>query len=179
MSLSLLVKKILLPLKWRPERKATFTNMVMSVVKYGNVQHHALARGLKTLSFKAKLERIRRFFAKQVIDEKVFAYAMVFNTFNRIPKMHLILDRTNWKYGQTNINILALTARIGKITFTLFWRLMPHQGCSDLKTRQELLEQFKETFGLDCIQSLTADREFIGKEWLTYLCDNKVPFFSV
>ena len=25
--------------------------------------------------------------------------------------MHLILDRTNWKYGHTNINILALTAR--------------------------------------------------------------------
>ena len=104
MSLSSFVNKILLPLKWRPERKATFTNMVMSVVKY-DVQHQALARGLKTLSFKAKLERIRRFFAKQVTLEKVFAYAMVFNTFNRIPKMHLILDRTNWKYGQTNINI--------------------------------------------------------------------------
>jgi len=111
MSLSSFVNKILLPLKWRPERKATLTHMVMNLVKYGHVQHHALARGLQTLSFKAKRERIRRFFAKQVIDEKVLADAMVFNTFHRIPKMHLILDRTNWKYGQTNINILALTAR--------------------------------------------------------------------
>ena len=71
-----------MPLKWRPERKATLTNMVMNLVKYGNVQHHALARGLQTLLFKAKRERIRRFFAKHLIDEKVFADAMVFNTFN-------------------------------------------------------------------------------------------------
>ena len=55
-----------MPLKWRPERKATLTHMVMNLVKYGHVQHHALARGLQTLSFKAKRERIRRFFAKQV-----------------------------------------------------------------------------------------------------------------
>jgi hypothetical protein len=54
--------------------------------------------GLSTPKFKSKLECIRRFFAKQVIDKKVFTYAMIFNTFNLIPKMHLILDRTNWKY---------------------------------------------------------------------------------
>ena len=85
MSLSSFVNKILLPLKWRPERKATLTHMVMNLVKYGNIQHHALARGLQTLSFKAKRERISRFFAKQVIDEKVFAYAMVYN---RPPAKH-------------------------------------------------------------------------------------------
>ena len=40
-----------------------------------------------------------------------------------------------------------------------------------------MLEKFKKTFGLQVIRSFTADREFIGEEWLRYLYDNKIPFF--
>jgi hypothetical protein len=55
--------------------------------------------------------------------------------------------------------------------------MIPHQGCSDAHARQELLEAFKNTFGFEKIGSFTADREFVGKEWLDYLCHNNIPFF--
>lgn len=39
------------------------------------------------------------------------------------------------------------------------------------------MELFHRTFSFDKILSFTADREFIGKDWLGYLCENRIPFF--
>lgn len=90
--------------------------------------------------------------------------------------MHIIIDRTNWKFGYQNINYLVLAVRVGNLTFPLFWVLLDHQGNSDTDARIALLTQFKKTFGLSCVASLTADREFIGQDWFLYLLDHKIPF---
>jgi len=92
--------------------------------------------------------------------------------------MDLILDRTNWKFGKKDINFLVLAAKVGSVTFPLFFSLLDHQGCSDFEQRQTLLEKFRKTFGFQFIRSFTADREFIGKEWIQYLCDHDIPFLS-
>ncbi len=88
-----------------------------------------------------------------------------------------MLDRTNWKFGKQDINYLVLAGRVGNITFPLFWSMLDHQGNSDTQARIDILNQFKEGFGLNKILSFSADREFIGKDWMHYLCDNKIPFF--
>jgi hypothetical protein len=164
---------------WRQERACTFSSLVIGLVSQNNVQHHALSHGLDTKgSLKAKLERIRRFFANQEIDYKQIAKAIVQHIFGKIPKMHLILDRTNWKFGSEDINYLVLAARVGRVTFPLFWTLLDHGGCSDYDHRRDLLEQFRVTFGFDYILSFTADREFIGQEWIDYLCTHNIPFLS-
>ena len=152
----------------------------MVLIDQGNVQHHALATPLKTEgTLKSKLEGAsRRFFSKQVIDYDAFALQMVTRVFKEIPMMDLILDRTNWKFGKKDINFLVLAAKVGSVTFPLFFSLLYHQGCSDFEQRQTLLEKFRKTFGFQFIRSFTADREFIGKEWIQYLCDHDIPFLS-
>ncbi|CAO4835066.1 MAG: hypothetical protein FADNKDHG_01550 [Holosporales bacterium] len=90
--------------------------------------------------------------------------------------MHLILDRTNWKFGKQDINYLVLAVRIDNIVFPLFWTMIDHQGNSEQQNRIELLNQFKEVFGLKNVESLSADREFIGKDWIAFLLKNNVPF---
>jgi hypothetical protein len=102
---------------------------------------------------------------------------LISSVWDHVPKMHLLLDRTNWKFGAQDINYLVLAARIGKITFPLFWILLDHQGNSDTQARIDLLNRFKEAFGFDKILSFSADREFIGNDWLNYLTANKIPFF--
>lgn len=162
---------------WRKERGLTFASLVIGLLHQNNVQHHALSLGLTTPgTLKSKLEKIRRFFAHQPFDYQHIAKQIVLCTFGKIPKMHLILDRTNWKFGSSNINYLVLTARVGKITFPLLWSMLDHSGCSDYQQRRDLLEQFRSVFGFNCIQSFTADREFIGKDWMGYLCDHNIPF---
>ena len=67
---------------------------------------------------------------------------------------------------EQDITYLVLAARVEKITFSLFWTLLDHQGNSDTQACIDILEKFKEAFGLDKILSFSADRELIGKEWL-------------
>ena len=164
---------------WRQERCRTFASLVIGLIHQNNVQHHALSQGFITPgTLKSKLEKIRRFFAYQTFDYQHIAMQIVLNTYGKIPKMHLILDRTNWKFGSQDINYLVLAARVGKVTFPLFWSMLDHQGCSDYQQRRDLLDQFRVTFGFECVLFFTADREFIGKEWINYLCNHDIPFLS-
>jgi transposase len=117
------------------------------------------------------------FLKEQEIPEIPFAKALISSIWSQTPKMHLILDRTNWKFGSQDINYLVLAVRVGKVVFPLFWTLLDHQGNSDTKARMDILNKFKEAFGLDKILSFSADREFIGKEWISYLLDHNISFF--
>lgn len=60
---------------WHPSRCDTFASFVMSLIDQGNVQHHALIKCLlvEQSSIKARLERVRRFFAYQEFDYELFA----------------------------------------------------------------------------------------------------------
>jgi hypothetical protein len=87
-----------------------------------------------------------------------------------------MLDRTNWKLGSQDINYLVLAARVGKITFPLFWIMLDHKGNSDTERRIEILDLFKQAFGFDKILSFSADREFIGCDWFEHLTGNNIPF---
>ena len=122
MNLITFVTNLTQNLCWHPQRSLTFAHIVSGLFDQGNVQHHALIPTFEAsvATIKSKLERLRRFFAGQIIDYEAFAKNLVFQTFKGIPQMHLILDRTNWKYGKSDINYLVLAARVGKVTFPLF-----------------------------------------------------------
>ena len=72
----------------------------------------------------------------------------------RIPKPStgfvLAMDRTNWQFGRKEINFLAIAIIAGKVSIPIIWKVLP---AKDIKV-------------------LTMDREFVGKEWLSWL-DNK------
>lgn len=177
MTPQILIQKITECFKWRKERRETFTGLVIGLIDQGNVHHHAMSRGLQTRgSLSSKQERIRRFFAYQTIDSSCLAKALIQMVCQDIPKMDLLLDRTNWMFGKQSINCLVLAVRIGSMTFPLFWSLLPHSGCSDFAQRKELLDRFQATFGFQCIRSFAADREFIGGQWMQYLFDHQIPF---
>lgn len=55
--------------------------------------------------------------------------------------MLLVLDRTNWKLGQQDINILLLSVRWQTFNFPLVWTLLPHSGNSNMATRIALVER--------------------------------------
>ena len=41
----------------------------------------------------------------------------------------------------------------------------------------DLIQKFVDVFGADRIQSLMADREFVGQKWLCFLYDQAIPFY--
>jgi hypothetical protein len=81
----------------------------------------------------------------------------------------LALDRTNWQRGETDINLLTLAVIVGKTAVPLLWCELSHPGNSDTAQRIALVAQFVLLFGKASIRFLTADREFVGADWLAWL----------
>lgn len=54
---------------------------------------------------------------------------------------------------------------------------MAKRGNSNTQERKDLIERFVRFFGLERIKCLTADREFIGKEWFEYLSNKGIIFY--
>jgi hypothetical protein len=81
----------------------------------------------------------------------------------------LCLDRTNWMFGKTPINLLVLAVAYKGLAIPLFWIALPKQGNSNQAERIALMQMFIEYYDVERIKFLTADREFKGKIWLKWL----------
>jgi hypothetical protein len=93
-------------------------------------------------------------------------------------KFALCLDRSNWKFGTKTVNYLVLSWRLSRhVSIPLFAVELDKDGNSNTKERIDLLERFHRVFGFDRIQSLMADREFVGVVWLKKLIKERIPFF--
>lgn len=122
----------------------------------------------------SRYRKCQRFFSDFKIEEnKIANFLMKLYPGNK-NKIFLAMDRTNWKFGKHNINILSLCITHEGIAFPVMWSLLDNNGgCSNTNQRIELIEKFISIFGSLRIESLLCDREFIGEEWIDYL-KNKV-----
>lgn len=91
-------------------------------------------------------------------------------------KLTLALDRTNWKYGKKDINLLVLSVCVLDCSLRSYRLELDSRGNSNTKEQIELLEQFIAQFVSARIDYLAADREFIGNDWFKYLDDNGISF---
>lgn len=120
-------------------------------------------------------KRIRRFLRHFDLDMGSVA-GLVLALLNLPPPWVLALDRTNWKLGKTQINVLVLALVHQGIAFPLFWMVLGRAGNSTTEQRLMLVQQFVERFGKERIAFLCAAREFIGKRWVGWLVKTGVPF---
>jgi len=88
----------------------------------------------------------------------------------------LALDRTNWKVGAADVNILILSIVYRGIGFPVVWLALPKTGNSDTIERETLIEIFIDLFSAQNIQCLLGDREFVGKRWFRFLRQHRIKF---
>ena len=94
------------------------------------VSLHKLADAMPTAVDKdSNLRRLQRFFAKYVLDLDIIA-RMIFSLLPVKTGLVLSMDRTNWKFGEFNINILMLGITYKGIAFPLIFSLLPKRGNS-------------------------------------------------
>jgi hypothetical protein len=124
----------------------------------------------------SSLRRIQRFMAACNLAGDVIAH-LVFNLLPHKDKYRLAMDRTNWKFGETNINVLTLAVIHDGVAFPLLITMLDKRGNSHTGERIEIMNRFIRLFGQDGIDCLTADREFVGEEWIAYLNKNRIPYF--
>jgi len=121
----------------------------------------------------SRYRQIQRFFQIFEFDYDNIAYLVASIIPNKDDKWVLSIDRTNWKYGKQNINILTLAITYQGIAFPLMWTFLDKQGNSNTCERIQIIEKFIELFGKEKIDCILADREFIGEAWFEYLI-NKI-----
>ena len=142
------------------------------------VSLHKLASAMPTsVERDSNLRRIQRFIANYALNLDLVA-RMIFSLLPVRDGLVLSMDRTNWKFGEFNINILTLGITYKGVAFPLLFSLLDKRGNSNWEERKDIMERFIRLFGHDCIDCLVADREFIGKEWIGWLNDNRIRYYS-
>jgi hypothetical protein len=162
---------------WNLARVKFLVAFITVVSKLQTVNFLKLSQGLGGKALvESNLRRIQRFFADFNIDNKMIA-KIIFSLLPLNPPYRLCLDRTNWKFGKIDINILTIGICYSGVAIPLMWMMLPKRGNSNQKERTSLINRYISLFGTDSIESILADREFIGDDWINDLILLKVRFF--
>ncbi|MCS4039975.1 hypothetical protein GGP42_001626 [Salinibacter ruber] len=92
------------------------------------------------------------------------------------PPYVAVLDRTEWHFGQTAVNVLMIGIAKGGIAYPVAWSVLEHGGGSGADKHTELLKQFLRLVEPDELRALVADREPAGSNFLKALDQREIPF---
>ena len=156
-------------LPWHGARLAFLAMFLVALFKAKTVNLTELAIVMpSSKAVEANSKRIYRFFRGFEFEQTTITQALV--KMLDIPQpWTLSIDRTNWSFGTFHINILCLGVAYQGIAIPLVWTMLKKRGNSNSEARMDLLDRFIAQFPDVRVKYLTADREFIGTAWFSYL----------
>lgn len=162
--------------KWNKARLNCLVQILQALFCVRTVNLTQIAAAFKSdVKEESSYRRVCRFFTDFSFDLSSIVL-LVLRLFPLEDKYLLVLDRTNWKWGKSPINILMLSVAYSGISIPLFWAVLDLEGNSCAKDRMDILKRVLARLGNDRIQALLADREFVGTEWFHFLITEKIPF---
>ena len=163
-------------LDWNKARIICLYQILQALFLVRTVNLTQIAEAFQTAAKEESVyRRIQRFFKEFSFDTS-FIVILVSRLFMMDEKCVLILDRTNWKWGKTHINVLMLSIEHFGIGIPLFWTVLGGGGTSSTGDRMKILKRVIESLGSQKIEVLLADREFIGEDWFRFLIEENIPF---
>ncbi|MFA7493079.1 MAG: hypothetical protein WCZ43_06145 [Proteiniphilum sp.] len=91
--------------------------------------------------------------------------------------LKLVIDRTNWKFGEQTIDIFTLGIAYRNVTLPLMFTMLDKKGNSSSEERIALIDRFIRIFGKECTDCIMADREFVGEKWIGYLNCERIRYY--
>ena len=175
-----LLRQTLKPLlKWHGARLSFLALFIIALLRVKTVNLGELATGFRNdAQIDSNFKRLQRFFRNFELDYSVIARAIV--EIMDIPQPWVLsTDRTEWSFGTTRFNILMLAVVHNGIAYPLVWEMLDKKGNSNSYERMDLLDRFSQIFPDAQVAYLTGDREFVGKQWLTYLLIEPIISFRL
>lgn len=161
---------------WNKARISCLVQILQGLFLTRTVNLTQIAQGFQgKAKEKSVYRRIQRFF-QGFSFEMSFIVVLVSKLFIMGEKCTLIIDRTNWKWGKTHINIMVLSVEHFGIGIPLFWTVLKKGGNSSTTDRIHILRKVIKAIGAENIHVLLADREFIGESWFRFLIEENTPF---
>ena len=110
---------------------------ITALCKIKTINYDRLASGFDVKADKnSSYRRIQRFMKEFDFPMKTVS-VLIFNLLPFKDDLVLVLDRTNWKFGSKNINILMLGVSYKNVAFPLMFKMLDKRGNSD--TESELI----------------------------------------
>ena len=158
-------------------RKKFIARFILGLIKSRKVQFCEVAQHLNDSVKTASNEtRIQDFFRQVSLDYRAVALLLV-SLLPRQGKVRLCVDRTEWNFGQCQVNILLVTVGCGALQWPLCWELLDNKsGNSNAADRIALVDFCLRVLGRHRIGWVVGDREFVGHKWFKYLKENGLPF---
>jgi hypothetical protein len=79
---------------------------------------------------------------------------LIFKLLLNQDKRTLIIDRTNWEFGKSTINIFMLGTSYKNVAFSLMFKMLDKRGNLSCEERIELIRKYIDYFrieSIDCI----------------------------
>jgi hypothetical protein len=157
-------------------RLQTLTWLIIGMINARTVNlSHIASQFSGRAQVASSYRRLQRFFQYVRLDGDWLAEAAI-KLLKLRPPWLLALDRTNWKIGRRDVNILMLALITRRARLPLMWIILDKPGTSNAAERIKLLRRYCALFGASSIQLLLCDREFIGQAWIEYLLQNNILF---
>jgi len=130
--------------------------IIKSLCKIRSINFSKLSSGFdNSAESSSNYRRIQRFFAEVELPMEIVS-KLIFGLLPNKESLVLVIDRTNWKLGKSNRNVLMLGVSYKNVAFPLMFKLLPKRGNSNTEERIELIDDFINWFGKDCIDCLLA-----------------------
>lgn len=161
--------------EFRKNQVELLSLMVIALLQAKDVRHAELAaRFAGSAQTSSVIRRVERFFDRHPLCPADVARVVLALLPQARPR-EFILDRTNWKHGQTDVNVLMLAVLWRGVAIPLLFELLPHGGSSDTALRQTLIDDALCLITASQIRVLYADREFVGHDWIQGLARKGIP----
>jgi hypothetical protein len=156
-------------LGWHGARLNFLALFLIAILRVKTVNLAELAAGFRSnAKTESSYKRLQRFFRYFDLDYQAIAKIIV--TLTNIPQPWVLsTDRTEWSFGEKRFNILFLGIVHNGVAYPVVWDMLEKKGNSNGNERMDLLDRFYSIFPDVQVAYLTGDREFIGKQWLSYL----------
>lgn len=163
------------------QRLTMMSKLILAVLKMSTVNFSKLSLVLNPLVKKdSNFKRIQRFIKSYRFCQRCFVQFAWSLYGNQGDWIALSMDRTNWKFGKVNINILTIGISWRGTAIPLVWMMLKKRGQSNQTERINLLFSLLTCLSKEqkkSIRFLLMDREFAAMDWLAYL--KKQPFHFV
>ena len=143
-----------------PTRRETLTWLAFLIMRQGTICLWRLAAHVDSAAEIGSVRRrFYRFFQHVALDGSLTAPVIIGLLGLRGKPWVLAMDRTNWEFGKTTINILMISVIWSGIGIPLMWTLLPNAGNSNTQARTDLLDRLRE-------EILQLNGKFVDKQRL-------------
>lgn len=158
------------------KRQEFLCSMIEGVIKSRSVIFSQIADKMSLAIQVESIERmIQDFFQK--VSFNYLQLGIFLLGFVHHKQVVLSIDRTEWDFGKTQINILCVVVSVGKMAVPLYFEMLDNNsGNSNADDRISLFKSLIKIVGIERIELLVMDREFIGNQWLSWLKKQGITF---